>query len=117
MNKRWHLVTAYSFLIVNPYFCFNQDDERCEDSPWPPGDIGGLVDAHGLTGVLLERLFPEAQDVEVVFTGHGGQQVGDVLEDLADGLRRDGFFLGLDAERGDQGCELLDVNHNQNSFR
>ena len=25
-------------------------------------------------------------------------------------------FLGLDAECGDQGCELLDVNHNQNSF-
>ena len=25
-------------------------------------------------------------------------------------------FLGLDAERGDQRCQLLDVNHNQNSF-
>jgi hypothetical protein len=25
-------------------------------------------------------------------------------------------FLGLDAECGDQRCELLDVNHNQNSF-
>ena len=25
-------------------------------------------------------------------------------------------FLGLDAERGDQRSELLDVNHNQNSF-
>ena len=62
--------------------------------------------------VLLERLFPEAQDVEVVFAGHGGQQVGDVLEELADGLGRDGFFLGLDAERGDQGCELCDVDHN-----
>ena len=25
-------------------------------------------------------------------------------------------FLGLDAERGDQRSQLLDVNHNQNSF-
>ena len=25
-------------------------------------------------------------------------------------------FLGLDAECGDQRCQLLDVNHNQNSF-
>ena len=38
--------------------------------------------------VLLERLFPEVQDVEVVFAGHGGQQVGDVLEDLADGMTK-----------------------------
>ena len=48
--------------------------------------------------------------------GGGGQQVGDGLEDGADGLRRDAFFLGLDAERGDQRSQLLDVNHNQNSF-
>ena len=26
------------------------------------------------------------------------------------------IFLGLDAECGNQRCQLLDVNHNQNSF-
>ena len=66
--------------------------------------------------VLLERFLPEADDAVLGLAGGGGQQVGDGLEDGADGLGRDAFFLGLDAERGDQGCELLDVNHNQNSF-
>lgn len=62
--------------------------------------------------VLLERFLPEADDVVLGLAGGGGQQVGDGLEDGADGLRRDAFFLGLDAECGDQGCQLLDVNHN-----
>ena len=66
--------------------------------------------------VLLERFLPEADDVVLGLAGGGGQQVGDGLEDGADGLGRDAFFLGLDAECGDQRCELLDVNHNQNSF-
>ena len=66
--------------------------------------------------VLLERFLPKADDVVLGLAGGGGQQVGDGLEDGADGLRRDAFFLGLDAECGDQRCELLDVNHNQNSF-
>ena len=62
--------------------------------------------------VLLERFLPEADDVVLGLAGGGGQQVGDGLEDGADGLGRDAFFLGLDAECGDQGCQLLDVNHN-----
>ena len=61
---------------------------------------------------LLERFLPEADDVVLGLAGGGGQQVGDGLEDGADGLRRDAFFLGLDAECGDQRCQLLDVNHN-----
>ena len=56
--------------------------------------------------VLLEGLLPDTDDVVLGLADGGGQQVGDILEDLADGLRRDGFFLGLDAECGDQGCEL-----------
>ena len=61
--------------------------------------------------VLLERFLPEADDVVLGLAGGGGQQVGDGLKDGADGLRRDAFFLGLDAERGDQRSQLLDVNH------
>ena len=37
--------------------------------------------------VLLERLFPEADDVVLGLAYSGAEQVGDVLEDLADGLR------------------------------
>ena len=66
--------------------------------------------------VLLERFLPEADDVVLGLAGGGGQQVGDGLEDGADGLGRDAFFLGLDAERGDQRCELLDVNHKSKRF-
>ena len=36
---------------------------------------------------LLEGLLPDADDVVLVLADGGGQQVGDVLEDLADGLR------------------------------
>ena len=42
--------------------------------------------------VLLEGLLPDTDDVVLGLADGGGQQVGDVLEDLADGLRRDGFF-------------------------
>ena len=56
--------------------------------------------------VLLEGLLPDTDDVVLGLADGGGQQVGDILEDLADGLRRDGFFLGLNAECGDQDCEL-----------
>ena len=66
--------------------------------------------------VLLECFLPEADDVVLGLAGGGGQQVGDGLEDGADGLGRDAFFLGLYAECGDQRGQLLDVNHNQNSF-
>ena len=66
--------------------------------------------------VLLERFLPEANDVVLGLAGGGGQQVGDGLKDGADGLGRDAFFLGLDAECGDQRGELLDVYHNQSSF-
>ena len=38
--------------------------------------------------------------------GGGGQQVGVGLEDGADGLGRDAFFLCLDAECGDQRGQL-----------
>ena len=62
--------------------------------------------------VLLEGILPDADDVVLGLADGGGQQVGDILENLADGLGRDGFFLGLDAECGDQRSELLDVNHN-----
>ena len=50
---------------------------------------------------LLEGLLPDTDDVVLGLADGGAEQVGDILEDLADGLRRDGFFLGLDAERGD----------------
>ena len=36
--------------------------------------------------VLLERFLPEANDVVLGLAGGGGQQVGDGLEDEADGL-------------------------------
>lgn len=62
--------------------------------------------------VLLEGLLPDTDDVVLGLADGSGQQVGDILEDLADGLGRDGFFLGLDAECGDQRGQLLDVNHN-----
>ena len=65
---------------------------------------------------MLEGFLPESEDVVLGLAGGGGQQVGDGLEDGADGFGRDAFFLGLDAECGDQRCQLLDVNHNQNSF-
>ena len=42
--------------------------------------------------VLLEGLLPDTDDVVLGLADGGGQQVGDILEDLADGLRRDGFF-------------------------
>ena len=42
--------------------------------------------------------------------------IGDSLEDGANNLRRDIFFLVLDAERGDQRGLLLDTNHDQSSF-
>ena len=42
--------------------------------------------------VLLERFLPEADDVVLGLAGGGGQQVGDSLEDGADGLGRDAFF-------------------------
>ena len=43
--------------------------------------------------VLLERFLPEADDVVLSLAGGGGQQVGDGLEDGADGLGRDAFFV------------------------
>ena len=42
--------------------------------------------------VLLEGILPDTDDVVLGLADGGGQQVGDILEDLADGLRRDGFF-------------------------
>ena len=42
--------------------------------------------------VLLEGLLPDTDDAVLGLADGGGQQVGDVLEDLADGLGRDGFF-------------------------
>ena len=41
---------------------------------------------------LLEGLLPDTDDVVLGLADGGGQQVGDVLEDLADGLWRYGFF-------------------------
>ena len=41
---------------------------------------------------LLERFLPEADDIVLGLAGGGGQQVGDGLEDGADGLGRDAFF-------------------------
>ena len=79
-------------------------------------DVAVVIDVALLNvveeAVLLERFLPEADDVVLGLAGGGGQQVGDGLEDGADGLGRDAFFLGLDAECGDQRCELLNVNHN-----
>ena len=46
-------VTAYSLFLTYPIPYSSKDDERSEDGPWPPGDIGGLVDAHGVTGVMV----------------------------------------------------------------
>ena len=42
--------------------------------------------------VLLEGLLPDTDDVVLGLADGGCQQVGDVLEEFADGLRRDGFF-------------------------
>ena len=65
--------------------------------------------------VLLERFLPEADDVVLGLAGGGGQQVGDGLKDGADGLRRDAFFLGLDAEQiNEVNCWMSIIN--QNSF-
>ena len=61
--------------------------------------------------VLLERFLPEADDAVLGLAGGGGQQVGDGLEDGADGLGRDAFFLGLHSERRDKRGELIYVNH------
>ena len=66
--------------------------------------------------VTAFHLLTTADDVVFGLAGGGGQQVGDGLEDGADGLGRDTFFLGLDAECGDQRCELLDVNHKSKSL-
>jgi hypothetical protein len=41
---------------------------------------------------LLEGLLPDSDDVVLGLADGGGQKVSDILEDLADGLRRDGFF-------------------------
>ena len=37
---------------------------------------------------LLEGLLPETDDAVLVLTDGGGQQVGDILEDLADGMTK-----------------------------
>ena len=47
---------AYLPLLFNRFpktQYYNNERERSEDGPWPPGDIGGLVDAHGVTGVMV----------------------------------------------------------------
>jgi hypothetical protein len=54
--------------------------------------------------VLLERFLPEADDVVLGLACCGGQQVGDGLEDGADGLGRDGFFLSLYAGKNGACC-------------
>ena len=40
-------------LFPQKVFPREHERERSEDGPWPPGDIGGLVDAHGVTGVMV----------------------------------------------------------------
>ena len=59
-------------------------------------DVAVVIDVALLNVVeeaeLLERFLPEADDVVLGLAGGGGQQVGDGLEDGADGLRRDAFF-------------------------
>ena len=54
-------------------------------------DVAVVIDVSLLDvieeAVLLERLFPEADDVVLGLAYSGAEQVGDVLEDLADGLR------------------------------
>ena len=51
---------------------------------------------------LRDGVLPEAEYIVLGLACGGGQQVGDGLQDGADGLGRDAFFLGLDAECGDQ---------------
>ena len=42
-------------LLPQKEFSREHERERSEDGPWPPGDIGGLVDAHGVTCVCPSR--------------------------------------------------------------
>ena len=51
-----------------------------------------LLDVVEETVLPAFRFLPEANDVVLGLAGGGGQQVGDGLEDGADGLRRDAFF-------------------------
>lgn len=58
MKKMQREPSEASFPLPNRLFpqkVFSREHncERSEDCPWPPGDIGWLVDAHGVTGVMV----------------------------------------------------------------
>ena len=40
-------------LFPQKVFSHEHERERSENGPWPPGDNGRLVDAHGVTGVMI----------------------------------------------------------------